>query len=1167
MSQTPTAILTILMLIVSIAGCGESPGTGSTVRDPNSTLVESRDESIVARVGPILEIGVGQTAMLSDNNSSTTSPEPLRFLWAFSSRPDGSNAVLQGSNSTNPSFVADVKGTYRVQLVVNAGSMTSKRAVQLVLVTDATDPAHVNHKGLSSTCLNCHSNELDLASATGKIPGKSGNHVATSSACETCHTPLAFAIVPFVDHQEVFGNCSGCHDGVTAVGKSEFHTPTEAECDSCHNTIAFFELEADGSFDHTGIISGCAGCHNGTTALGMTPTVNDDPPGTHPDTVADCVDCHNTTDFADAYPDHNGPLVVGKRCDSCHGNGAGSSASGEPPGHPVMAIDCQSCHGIVTFSLGGVFNHRIDPLVQSCDTCHNDNSSTNFNGLAPGKATAVSPTAVLAHQGNSSDCGSCHFTDSFAPAFGFDHTGITADCATSGCHTGLPGEASGKHTNHLPTAEDCSVCHTPGTFTTGVFTHDPVYLVANPALGLTGACTDCHDNVIGVGKLPNHFPTDLGIDQNCEDCHYDAAAVSPDPTVFFTGATFDHAGIGTNTCGQCHNGDYETTANTLYGKPATHLPIPVTASWPNGQDCNVCHSVAASFAPATNFAHLDINDNCESCHNGNPNYVAVGALDKTPNHIPAVEQCVDCHVDKNSGGFASNTFFPAQHDLITSGCEGCHVSRFFPAEPELSALTKTASHVPTAQDCDVCHNVNGFTPTTMLAHEGISGNCASCHNGDFTTVGTVGARAMTPTVNDTPPGTHPATVADCVSCHDTTDFANASVDHSSPDVLALRCDSCHDGAQPPARGKNAIANHVVTTEDCGVCHTAGGNFKPAVFDHTGITDNCASCHDGVIATGTAAKTNPSHIPIPIVNGVEQDCSVCHVTTEFANARFDHQGIVGNCASCHDGFTATGKTNFHVPTNDDCSVCHVTTGFKPATFDHVGIVDNCASCHDAGFATPKDAGHVATSQDCGICHNTSGFFPATFDHTGIVNGCVNCHDGNTATGKVDAVPAHIEPADQDCYFCHTTATFAGGTWVHDSSTANNCLSCHDDGGRATTKSSGHLNTTDQCDVCHTTDRWAPTSFSHASNSEFTKQKLGTHRRDPGCNGCHGTKIGSRPDGIEWLPSRAPQYAPFCAACHANDFRREGDHRGGSNGTIEQNKGCGDSGCHRVSSSGF
>jgi hypothetical protein len=109
----------------------------------------------------------------------------------------------------------------------------------------------------------------------------------------------------------------------------------------------------------------------------------------------------------------------------------------------------------------------------------------------------------------------------------------------------------------------------------------------------------------------------------------------------------------------------------------------------------------------------------------------------------------------------------------------------------------------------------------------------------------------------------------------------------------------------------------------------------------------------------------------------------------------------------------------------------------------------------------------------------------------------------------------------------------------------------------------LSTTEQCDVCHTTNGWAPTSFSHNPNGGYP----GDHRRDPGCNGCHGTTISST------LPYPHPSYAPptrntvYCAACHANDFERKGDHIGGENGTVEQNKDCAGSGCHRVNSSEF
>ena len=766
----------------------------------------------------------------------------------------------------------------------------------------------------------------------------------------------------------------------------------------------------------------------------------------------------------------------------------------------LTTFDCGYCHEITSFSLGGVFNHGlIDPSVMTCETCHNDSNSIN----AAGKASAV-PT----HSLTTEDCGVCHNTEDFAGAT-FDHTGIVSDCGLA-CHVADgSGTAVGMHATHMPTADDCSLCHTPGSFTTGTYDH----------AGVVNGCIACHDNVITVGKLSNHIPTSPAT-QDCADCHN---------TTDFADVTFTHAGIDVNNCALCHDGNIAT------GKPsATHLPTT--------QNCFVCHNYTdPAFAPATGFSHSGISDNCESCHSGNPDYVAVGAVAKKTNHIPALSECVVCHdaSTTNPGNFSPSAhFWNNVHMTITNGCEGCHVSFFLPLPSDPGAsLVKDANHVPTAQDCDVCHNSTAFTPTTMLAHEGIVDNCVSCHNGNFVMLG---ARAKTPT----PP--HPDTTRDCALCHDTVNFANAFVDHTDPAVLAVRCDSCHvaDGS---GTAKGMDPGHVPTVQDCGTCHAAGGSFRPAVFDHTGIVDNCASCHvaDG---SGTARGMDPGHIP------TAQDCSLCHVPTEFAQATFDHQGITGNCVSCHNGITATGKGNDHVPTNGDCVDCHQTTGFRPATFNHAGIVNNCSSCHGAGFATGKDPGHVATTQDCGVCHNTTGFVPATFDHTGITSGCASCHDGNTATGKIDAVPAHLTTS-LDCYFCHTTATFVGGTWTHDGSSAGNCDSCHSPGGGATAKPGGHLSTTSQCDLCHTTNAWGPTVFRHDPNGDYP----GDHQRNLGCTTCHGATISAV------IPWPSPQYAPDCAACHANDFRRQDRHIGGNNGTVSQNRDCsgGGSGCHRVS----
>ena len=1132
-SRTPTGWVFACLLAVLVAGCGGGPGDAD-VPQAQGTAAAPAPFEIVARTGGIVAVQVGGTANLSDLNSYTSSDQPLSFQWSFSSKPDGSTAVLQNATSQNPSFIADVRGDYRVQLIVSAEGIDSLRAVQLVVATVSPEPATgpANHEGLSSNCLECHSDQIDASPGPGKIPGKSLNHIASTSRCETCHTPLGFNIVPFVDHQEVFGTCSQCHNGVIAVGKSEFHQPTDAECDNCHNTTAFFELGADGKFDHTGITGGCSACHNGSTAIGKTPTATDNPPGTHPVTSAECISCHTTASFLGAYPDHTDPAIIGPGCNSCHGVSSTDNITDPTVDHPVMTrvdtteIDCGYCHGIATFSLNGIFNHGlVDPAVLTCATCHNDTNSIK----APGR------TPIPPHP-DRIDCESCHTTDAFKPATSFDHNDLVANpqrCDT--CHgvsaSGKPADVFGPGGTpliytHMPTgARDCGDCHTPGTFKTGTFDHNLSFYSPQPA------CADCHNNVISLGKLSNHIPTT----QDCDACHLD--------TIDFKGAAFTHTGIDLNNCVLCHDGNIAT------GKQlSTHLPTDQLSN----DNCFECHNYTdTTFKDASNFAHNGIVDNCQSCHSGTPKYVSVGAIGKKTNHIPALNDCVVCHdaSTTNPGNFSPSAhFWDDVHLAIGNGCEGCHVAKFLPLPSDPSAkLVKDANHVPTSQDCGVCHSnaSGGFTTSTMLAHEGITGNCVSCHNGNFIALG---ARAKTPS----PP--HPVTSQDCSTCHDTISFANAFVDHNDPDVLKLRCDSCHvaDGS---GSAKGMDAGHIVTSQDCRVCHVAGGSFKPAIFNHTGIVDNCATCHVAN-GSGSARGMDVGHIT------TSEDCSVCHNTTAFAGAKFDHKLVKSSdtCKSCHNGTSATGKSNFHVPTNGDCRVCHQTTGFKPATFSHAGIVNNCSSCHGAGFATPKKAGHVPTSQDCGVCHNTSGFKPATFDHTGITNNCASCHDGNTAKGKADAVPAHIQTS-LDCSSCHTTATFVGGTWTHDSSSAGRCSDCHSPGNGATSKPSGHLDTNEQCDSCHTTNRWAPTNFKHPSGSNYP----GDHRRDPGCKGCHKGSIGSGINSSNY-PSEL-QYAPACAGCHARNFKRKDKHIGGKNGTVAQNKNCAGSGCHRVNASSF
>lgn len=1071
-------------LILVISGCGGGGGGGgdgtTSNPDPLPCGTSTSNDLVHADTGDIVAVRINEVAVLDGCNSSTTSADPLAYAWSFTDKPDGSNAQLQGATSVSPSFTADVAGTYRVQLVVTAGGVSSSRAIAYV---EASIDGHYTgirvHTSYSSICAECHDGRFALGDGpVDPVLPKFGAHPATTNMCEACHTTFGFEILRNIDHLEVFGNCSDCHNGVIAIGKSESHVTTVVECDSCHDTTSFLVLDANGNYDHTGITNGCATCHNGRTAIGINHIIN-----TPAKSNNDCSFCHTITSFENAYPDHSD---ITDNCASCHN---GTDATGQTVGHPAMSVDCGICHTTTSFNLGGAFNHRVNSRVQLCADCHNDNNSINARGKS----------ALPTHVATTDDCGVCHGVGGGDFANGiFDHTGIVL---CEACHgdTG-DGSGPGKSATHFPTTADCSVCHTTGTFVTGIFDHDPgvVDIVT---------CSSCHDGNFSAGKNVNHIPTT----NDCRDCH---------ATDTFVGAVFDHTGIDASNCALCHDGNIST------GKNRNHMPTI--------RDCSDCHVITnfVDFTGAT-FDHAGVTNNCADCHDG------VIAIDKKVNHIPAQTECSQCHIDTSTGGFASSTFIANVHPGLSTGCEGCHTSRFFPATP---AVVKATIHLPTSQDCHFCHTNDAFTPS-VFDHSGISSNCESCHDGsaDYVAVGALG-KAQDPT----PP--HPDTTADCGVCHGVgANFADGVFDHTG---RVDNCDECHaDGAAGAVTKKHAA--HVPTTEDCSICHVPG-TFTTAVFNHTGIVDNCAFCHDGTAATATVKSG--THLT------TTEDCSLCHNTTAFAGARFDHQGVVDNCSSCHDGDTALGKDGNHVPTNDDCSVCHKTTGFIPATFDHQGIVDNCASCHDGALATGKNNGHVQTSADCGACHNTQGFIPATFDHSSLSNNtrCDSCHvDGSpSATGKDDMTnPPHLSTS-LDCRSCHTTATFVGGTWSHDNSSNGICDTCHN-GTDAIGKSGNHFSTDLQCDECHTTDRWAPTNFTHSAQGNYP----GDHRRDPGCSGCHGN--------IVTTPFVYPdaQYAPFCAACHKNDFRAEGDHNGGRNGTVEQNKNCAASGCHRVNSSGF
>jgi hypothetical protein len=216
-------------------------------------------------------------------------------------------------------------------------------------------------------------------------------------------------------------------------------------------------------------------------------------------------------------------------------------------------------------------------------------------------------------------------------------------------------------------------------------------------------------------------------------------------------------------------------------------------------------------------------------------------------------------------------------------------------------------------------------------------------------------------------------------------------------------------------------------------------------------------------------------------------------------RVDHAEVLGTCASCHDGTTATGKPADHVPTTLACDNCHTTSAWLPARFDHTGVAPGtCAQCHDGVRATGKTPTHIATTASCDACHSTIAWLPARFDHANVAPGtCAQCHNGTSATGK---------PAD-------------------------------------------HFVTTRSCDDCHTTTSWTPATYRHVSPNY-----PGDHRGPLACVRCHTGNT----ETVVW---RTPTYKPDCAGCHAGDYRSDPHNKtaAGAKYTVSELRNCSGA-CH-------
>jgi predicted CXXCH cytochrome family protein len=606
--------------------------------------------------------------------------------------------------------------------------------------------------------------------------------------------------------------------------------------------------------------------------------------------------------------------------------------------------------------------------------------------------------------------------------------------------------------------------------------------------------------------------------------------------------------------------------------------------------CTKCHTSLVFKNVSSNCAdcHADIHrrqfgTNCASCHTVKGWNVSLDAIKNHQNRFPlvgahAIVECDACHKGAASGQFTGlSTACYSCHqkdfqtpiiDHISAGfpttCESCHtMDSWFGAKFDhlkYTGYALTGMHATLA--CVSCHANNVF--------KGTPADCFTCHTTDFTN-------------SNNPPHVQIGLPHDCGICHSTTNWLNASFDHAvyahypltgaHATVTCAQCHtnnnyastptacySCHQADFTGTKAPSHVASGFPT--DCSVCHTTSG-WSPSTFNHSAgafpltgahITVACASCHTnnnyttvptacyGCHQKDFTGTTNPPHATA----NFPTDCTLCHNTTAWTGATFNHNNtsfpLTGAhttvaCALCHTNNNYTSlptncygchTTDFNGTTNPahvaagfptDCTLCHSTANWTSSTFNHASVfpltgfhatmpcaqchtnnnyttlATNCYGCHTADFTGTNNPSHVTAAfpTTCDTCHTTTNWTSVTFNHAVYANyaltgfhatlTCVQCHANNNYTATSTA-----------CYSCHQ-ADFTGTT-----------NPAHVSSGFPT-----------DCSICHSTTAWNPSTFNHAT----TAFPLTGFHATMACATCHTN------NNYTTLPTN-------CYGCHTADW---------------------------------
>ncbi|AYA63330.1 PKD domain-containing protein [Alteromonas sp. RKMC-009] len=100
-------------------------GTVDSAEDSVTINVASGNSAPVANAGEDQNVATGDTVQLDGAASTDSDNDALTYAWSFVSKPTDSTATLNDDTAADPTFTADLAGSYVLSLVVNDGTVSS----------------------------------------------------------------------------------------------------------------------------------------------------------------------------------------------------------------------------------------------------------------------------------------------------------------------------------------------------------------------------------------------------------------------------------------------------------------------------------------------------------------------------------------------------------------------------------------------------------------------------------------------------------------------------------------------------------------------------------------------------------------------------------------------------------------------------------------------------------------------------------------------------------------------------------------------------------------------------------------------------------------------------------------------------------------------------------